>query len=86
MSVSTYMFSTKLKQVFCVILQYSEDDGIASQRLGDILWPDKPTDKVKNSRGVTMNHLRKVLVELDGIKLIYKRGRFRFVQTAELTL
>jgi len=70
-----YMFSSKLKQVFCLILQYSEEDeGITSQQLGEILWPDRPADKVKNSRGVTMNHLRKALAELDGIELIYERG------------
>jgi two-component SAPR family response regulator len=79
----TYLFSAKLKQVFCVILQYSTEDGITSQRLSDILWPDKPASKVKNSRGVTINHLRKVLGELDGIELIYEKGSFRFVQTAE---
>jgi two-component SAPR family response regulator len=79
----TYLFSAKLKQVFCVILQYSTEDGITSQRLSDILWPDKPASKVKNSRGVTINHLRKALNELDGIDLIYEKGCFRFVLTAE---
>src|SRR5690606_9942499 len=80
----TYMFSEQLKQVFCLILQYStSDDGIASQRLSSILWPDRPADKVKNSRGVTINHLRKVLSELDGIELIYVKGHFKIVHTEE---
>ncbi len=78
----TYLFSTKLKQVFCVILQHSTEDGITSQRLSEILWPDKPASKVKNSRGVTINHLRKALGEIDGIELIYEKGSFRFVQSA----
>jgi two-component SAPR family response regulator len=74
----TYMFSAQLKQIFCLILQYSTtENGIASQRLSMILWPDKPADKVKNSRGVTINHLRKVLGELDGIELIYEKGFFK---------
>lgn len=74
----TYMFSAQLKQIFCLILQYSTtEDGIASQRLSNILWPDKPADKVKNSRGVTINHLRKVLSELDGVELIYEKGYFK---------
>lgn len=77
----TYMFSEQLKQVFALILQYStSDDGIASQRLSNILWPDKPADKVKNSRGVTINHLRKVLGELDGIELVYDKGHFKLLQ------
>lgn len=78
----TYMFSAQLKQIFCLILQYSTtEDGIASQRLSNILWPDKPADKVKNSRGVTINHLRKVLSELDGIELIYDKGHFKIALT-----
>lgn len=80
----TYMFSAQLKQIFCLILQYSTtENGIASQRLSNILWPDKPADKVKNSRGVTINHLRKVLSELDGIELIYDKGNFKIEQRSE---
>lgn len=78
----TYMFSEQLKQIFCLILQHStSEDGIASQRLSSILWPDRPADKVKNSRGVTINHLRKVLSELDGIELIHEKGHFKLVQS-----
>ncbi len=80
----TYMFSAQLKQIFCLILQYSTtEDGIASQRLSNVLWPDKPTDKAKNSRGVTINHLRKVLTELDGIELIYDKGHFKIEHTEQ---
>ena len=78
----TYMFSAQLKQIFCLILQYTiTEDGIASQRLSNILWPDKPADKVKNSRGVSINHLRKALSELDGIELLYDKGFFKIEQT-----
>ncbi len=80
----TYMFSAKLRQVFCLILQYTREDGISSQRLSSTLWPDKSAGKVKNSRGVTINHLRKVLEELDGVELIYENGFFRIVENAEL--
>lgn len=78
----TYMFSAQLKQILCLILQYSTTEGgIASQKLSNILWPDKPADKVKNSRGVTINHLRKALSELDGIELIYEAGFFKIEHT-----
>lgn len=81
----TYLFSEQLKQIFCLILQHStSEEGITSQRLSNILWPDKPADKVKNSRGVTINHLRKALSELDGIELIYEKGYFKIVQTEAL--
>ncbi|RAW02415.1 DNA-binding transcriptional activator [Pseudochryseolinea flava] len=78
----TYMFSAQLKQIFCLILQYTTTEGgIASQRLSNILWPDKAADKVKNSRGVTINHLRKALSELDGIELVYDKGYFKIEQS-----
>lgn len=82
--VITYMFSTKLKQVFLTILQYSSENGISSQKLSELLWPDKPEDKVKNSRGVTINHLRKIMKELDGLELIYEKGMFKIVISPEL--
>lgn len=75
----TYMFSAKLKQAFLTILQYSSQNGISSQKLSEMLWPDKPEDKVKNSRGVTINHLRKIMKEQDGIGLIYEKGMFKIV-------
>jgi len=79
----SYMFSAKLLQAFLAILQYSFDGGISSQRLSALLWPDKPEDKVKNSRGVTLNHLRKILNDLDGITLVYEKGFFKLVFTEE---
>ncbi len=76
----TYMFSTQLKQVFCLILQHSiSEDGISSQHLSHLLWPDKPADKAKNSRGVTINNLRKTLSELDGVELIHEKGHYKFI-------
>ncbi len=80
----TYLFSAQLKQVFCLILQYSTyKEGISSQRLSEIIWPGKPADKVKNSRGVTINHLRKAISEIDGIELIYEKGSFKIIKTEE---
>ena len=77
----TYMFSAKLKEIFCLILRHSDSGGITSKNLSNELWPDKSGDKVKNLRGVTINHLRKALGELDGIELIYEKGCFKLVQT-----
>lgn len=78
----TYLFSTKLKQAFLLILQYTPTHGgISSQQFSDTLWPDKQSekDKIKNLRGVTLNHLRKILKELDGVSLIHENGMFRLV-------
>lgn len=75
----TYMFSTKLKQTFLLILQYSIEDGISSQQLSDILWPEKTENKAKNLKGVTLNHIRKALAELDYIELIHDKGFFKII-------
>ena len=73
----SYMSSSKLKQVFLIIFQYSMKEGITSQRLSHLLWPDISEAKVKNSRGVAINNLRKVLKEFDGIELIYDKGLYK---------
>ena len=77
----TYLFSKKLKEMFCLLLQFSaEEGGISSQHLSEVLWPEKPHYKVKNTRNVTLNRLRKILEELDGIELLYEKGVFKLMQ------
>lgn len=77
----TYLFSKKLKEAFCLLLQFSAaGDGITSQHLSETLWPEKPANTVKNTRNVTLNRLRKILEELDGIELLYDKGVFKLVQ------
>ncbi|WP_186754033.1 Kelch repeat-containing protein [Echinicola salinicaeni] len=81
----TYMFSAQLKQVFCLILHYSiSEGGVTSQHLSHLLWPDKPADKVKNSRGVTINNLRKTLNELEGIELVHEKGHYKIILNEEV--
>ncbi|MDD2261516.1 MAG: DNA-binding transcriptional activator [Clostridia bacterium] len=77
----TYLFSKKLKETFCLLLQFSAvEDGITSQHLSETLWPEKPANTVKNTRNVTLNRLRKILEELDGIELLYEKGVFKLIQ------
>ncbi|MDD3036569.1 hypothetical protein [Bacteroides sp.] len=75
----TYLFSKKLKYIFLYILLDSAEkgEGVNSSSLNEIFWPDKSEDKAKNLKGVTISNLRKVLSELDGIKLVYERGVFK---------
>lgn len=79
----SYMFSTKLKQVFLSILQYSPQGGISSQRLSELFWSGKSEDKVKNSRGVTINHIRGILKEINGVELVHDKGLFKIEYTDE---
>lgn len=76
----TYMFSPKIKQLFLYILIHSiTEEGTFSSDLNSLFWPDKADDKIKNLKNVTINHLRKVLQEIDGIELTYQRGYFKLI-------
>lgn len=74
----SYLFSPKLRQLFCLILQFSTKGGISSKRMSKILWPEKEENKAKNSRNVSINHLRKVLEQFYDINLVFENGRYRF--------
>lgn len=72
------MFSRKLKLLFLYILLYTiTKNGVTSSDLNSVFWSDKEPDKVKNLRNVTLNKLRKVLTEMNGVTLIYEQGLFR---------
>lgn len=74
----TYMFSRKLKLLFLYILLCTiSKNGVTSSDLSSIFWSDKEPDKVKNLRNVTLNKLRKVLAEMNGVNLVYEQGLFR---------
>ncbi len=75
----TYMFTDKLKQVLCLIIYYSKNGGLSSRFLGEKMWGDKTADKIKNSRSVAINHLRKVLCELDGVEIVYDKNCFKLI-------
>lgn len=70
-------FPYQQRKMLCLIIKYSLDDGISSARLSKIMWPDKSEDKVKNSRGVAINHLRKLLDNFDGASLVYENCHFK---------
>ena len=77
----THLFSSRLRQVFIYILLHSTHNGVLSASLNEVFWPDKPDDKVKNLKGVTINQIRKKLAELDGVELVHDKGYFRLVFT-----
>lgn len=77
----THLFSSRLRQVFIYILLHSTHNGVLSASLNEVSWPDKPDDKVKNLKGVTINQIRKNLAELDGVELVHDKGYFRLVFT-----
>lgn len=73
----SYLFTDKLRVLFCLILQHSAEGGISSQQLGYEMWGDKTPEKIKNSKSVAINHLRRALKEFEGVTLVYEAGKFK---------
>lgn len=75
----THLFSPKIKQLFVLILLNSRDGkGIGSKKISTKLWPDKDIVKSKNIKGVTFNHLRNIIADIDGIELIFLNDCYSF--------
>ncbi|MDO3628190.1 kelch repeat-containing protein [Mucilaginibacter sp. BT774] len=81
----TYLFSPKIKQLFILILINSRDyTGITSKKISALLWPDKDVAKTKNIKGVTFNHLRSIISDLNGIELTFQNDNYLFKFSEEL--
>lgn len=75
----TYLFSPKIKQLFLLILLHSQDGtGIVSKKISSTLWPEKEAAKTKNIKGVTINHLRSAIGDIDGIELTFLNDTYCF--------
>jgi hypothetical protein len=72
----TDLFTPKVKELFLFVLIYSLKSGIgASVRdINDILWEGISSEKVANNRSVTLNKLRKILLQFDGIEIVSTGG------------
>jgi len=71
-------FTAQMRLILCLIIKYSYDGkGIESNKLSSIIWPDKDIEKIRNSRSVAINNLRKSLRKLDGVKVVFEDGCFR---------
>jgi hypothetical protein len=76
----THLFSAKLKNIFCILyLKTFFDNGLSNEELSDMLWPGMDKVQIKNNRGVTFNHLRKIFEELDGVSLKNEDGTWRIM-------
>ena len=74
----TSEFTPKLKSLFLVILLHSSKtkNGISTEELTDIVWPEHGYKSAKNSRGVTIRKLRLILEQLNGVEIEFKRDRW----------
>jgi two-component SAPR family response regulator len=74
----TAEFTPKIKSLFLVILLHSTEskNGISTEELTSIVWPEHSFKSAKNSRGVTMRKLRLILEKLDKVEIKFKRDRW----------
>ncbi|MGQ7867841.1 Kelch repeat-containing protein [Sunxiuqinia sp. sy24] len=79
----THLFSPQVKQLFLFILLKSRTDGegVTSEHIYNSVWPEKPMKNAKNLKGVTLNKLRNILADIDGIELLYENQSFRVQST-----
>ncbi|WP_186458783.1 bacterial transcriptional activator domain-containing protein [Mucilaginibacter achroorhodeus] len=76
----TYLFSPKIKQLFILLLLNSKDgQGVVSKKISATLWPDKEITKTKNIRGVTINHLRNIIADINGLDLTFVNDTYCFL-------
>lgn len=77
-------FSDRLKEMFLILLlhsyspfHYTEQTGIKSQKISELMWQSVDGSSAKNNRNVTMNRLKGILKMLDGVFPQYDNGLWR---------
>ena len=82
----TYLFSPKVKQLFLYILLSGAENGqgVSSSQIDATIWQEKDRENAKNLRGVTLNQIRKILLDITGIELIYNGEYFKLEMQAPL--
>ena len=76
----SYRFSMKLRSLFSLVLIHTNNNStISTEKLTLDLWPEKNANEAKNIRGVTINRLRNILSDIEGITLIHQNSHWSFV-------
>ncbi|MBK6283143.1 MAG: hypothetical protein IPF54_11235 [Draconibacterium sp.] len=72
----TDLFTPKVRELFLFVLINSLKSGIGASihDINDTLWSGISSRKVANNRSVTLNKLRKILLEIDGIEFVSTTG------------
>jgi hypothetical protein len=75
----TDLFTPKVRELFLFVLIYSLKSGIGAsiRDINDTLWGGISSSKVANNRSVTLNKLRKILLEIDGIEIVSNTGHLQ---------
>ena len=75
-NVITTLFTPKIKELFLFVMvtTMQKDIGAAIEDINEQLWSGTDPDKVANNRAVTLNKLRKILVNFDTVEVISNNG------------
>lgn len=82
----TELFTPKVKELFIYSLIHSIRSGIGANviELQENIWPGISEKKATNNRSVTLNKLRKIITQVDGIEIISTIGNIQVVLTDDL--
>lgn len=81
----TSRFGLKIRQLLsCLMLHTENYGGISTLRLTEALWPDRTIAESKNVRGVSMNHLRSLIEDVDGIEIVFEDNRWKVLMDDRL--
>jgi len=67
-------FSPLMRQILCYLALHTEENknGINTNMLTETFWPGVAKDKSKENRGTNIQKLRKLLKDVEGLKIVYK--------------
>lgn len=84
-------FSTKILEAFLLIFiksfsmnNLSSGNGVSSVELSNSLWPDFDKDSQKNNRNVTINKVRHLLKDVNGLQIVYENSRWKIRLNKEM--
>jgi two-component SAPR family response regulator len=75
----THLFSPKILKLFLLLVFNStklQSNGISSEQIHSILWPDSTDKNAKNLKNVALNQLRNILSDFEGLDIIYSNRKF----------
>ncbi|MDR1527510.1 MAG: hypothetical protein LBS46_07575 [Dysgonamonadaceae bacterium] len=72
-------FAPTLKYILVLMILYSNQKGISSSKLQELLWFDKTEEAARNNRNVNISKLRVILQELGNIDITNQNGYWTIV-------
>ncbi|MDH6356280.1 LamG-like jellyroll fold domain-containing protein [Parabacteroides sp. PF5-9] len=82
----TALFTPKLKQLFLLILLYSQQDksGISSHNLTKMIWGEDTVKSTKSLRSVSILKLRKILEQIDQTEIVFNTNKYAIVFSGQV--